>query len=106
MLYVEGVSPKNVASPKLSPQILKDFRTFLEYLPKLGGSDLQPDFEPYDLGTLLLANFDDWSVLRSYLRVFRSDPERSGEFHYDIGKWNAVVAALYMGHLRTRSDLR
>lgn len=74
----------------------------------LEGFELQPaNFAPSDLriGSLILTTHMTYhgSFLSGYLLNFRSDRERSREFHYDAGMWSAIVATRY---LRTLSDLR
>ena len=93
---------------KSFPESLEDFDTFLEDLQRFKVFDLYPSLfeQSYDLRVLLVTMVDCVSVLPHYLRGFRSDQERSREFHYDVGLWSTLVATLYMRYLRTLSDSR
>ena len=64
-----------------------------------------PDVPPYDLRVLTTLQ-DRRLGLRGYFWRFSSDPERSREFYYEGGLWNAFVATRYMRFLRTLSNAR
>ena len=79
---------------------------FLDNVHKLGGIDLHLSiFQPYDL-RVLLATIWHCRFLPNYFKNFRSDPERSKEFHYGVGLVHAFVATCYMRFLRTPSNPR
>ena len=85
----------------------REVHTFLNLLHKLQIFDLHHSvFRPYDLRVLLAPMSDYCSTLWQYFWTFRSDPERSREFHYDPGPWHAFLATRYMRLLRTLSDSR
>ena len=63
-------------------------------------------FQPYDLRVLLSARATHLFPLWGYFHKFRSDPERSREFHYEKGLWHAFVATRCMRFLRTLPDSR
>lgn len=94
---------KPFRNSKPFPESLEALDTLLEDLKVF---DLYPsDFQQlHDLGVLLVTIFDHRSLLSGYLKSFRSDPERSGEFHHEIGLWGAIVATRYMRCLRTLPD--
>ena len=62
-------------------------------------------FQPH-YPRVLLATLKTSSDLSFYFEKFRSDRERSREFHYEEGLWNAFVATRYMRFLRTLSNSR
>ena len=62
-------------------------------------------FQPHDL-RVLLDTLNTFNGLSSHFKNFRSDRERSREFHYERGLWNAFVATRYMRFLRTLSNSR
>jgi len=80
--------------------------TFLDKLHELKVFDLQLSvFQPYDLCVFLITM--NYPVgLSYYFRSFRSDPERSREFHYEEGLWHAFVTTRYMRFYRTLSNPR
>jgi len=81
-------------------------RTLLGDLYELKVFNLKPsDFQPYDL-CILLVIMDRESVLSDYIKGFRSDPQRSREFHYEPGVWITFVVTRYMSYLRTLSSTR
>jgi hypothetical protein len=82
-----------------------DLNTFLDFLHKFDVFDLHHSVQPYDLRDLL-ATMSLLSHLSYYFRQFRSDPERSREFHYEDGLWHTFVATRYMRFLRKLSDSR
>ena len=86
--------------------LLKEIDAFLDKLYKFKVFDLHPSaFQPHDL-RVLLATTSCSSVFSIYLESFRSDPERSREFHYEEARWHAFVATRYMRFLRTPSNSR
>ena len=62
-------------------------------------------FHPEDLRVILFT-MSGFSYLSNYVKSFRSDPERSREFHYEGGVWHTFVATRCMRYLRTLSDSR
>ena len=84
----------------------RDLDPFIDMLHefKIFDFDLSA-FQPDDL-RVLLVTLKTFSGLSSYIKNFRSDPERSREFHHDYGVWNAFVATRYMRFLRTLSNSR
>ena len=81
-------------------------RMLLDNLHKLKVFDLHlSDFPPCDLRVFL--NATSWRVgFSDYFSSFRWDPERSREFYYEDGLWNAFVATRYMRYFRTLSNSR
>ena len=66
-------------------------------------------FQPHDIRVLLVTLKGTLGAcygLSFYFKNFRSDLERSGEFHFEDGLWNAFVATRYMRFLRTLSNSR
>ena len=79
----------------------------LEELGMFGILDLDLSiFQPYDLCLLLGTIGWNFSHLWRYFMNFRSNPERSKEFYYQSGPWNALVATRYMRSFRTPSNSR
>lgn len=94
---------------RMSHETLTGFDLFLEHLQNLAdsGFNLRPaDSGPCPFRLLLLASMDNMSSLWGYLWGFRLNPERSGEFHYDIKMWSTVGGTLCMRYLRKLSDSR
>ena len=84
----------------------RDLDAFLDNLHKFEALDLHLSiFQPYNL-RVLFVTISDFCRLSGYFKSFRSDPERSKEFHYEDGLWHAFVATRYMQFLRTPSDPR
>ena len=85
---------------------LMEFDPFLEDLYKFKIFDLHLSiFQPYNL-RVLLTTMSSRFALSDYIRRFRSDPERSREFHYEDGLWHAFVATRYMRFLRVSPNSR
>ena len=85
---------------------LEELDKFLNHLHKFEIMDLHLSvFQPYDLRVLLVAMSDHY-WLSYYFHDFRSDPERSKEFHYEGGLLHAFVATRYMRFFRTTFDSR
>ena len=79
----------------------KQLDKFLSHLHKFEILDLHLSiFQPYDLRDLLVT-MSPLYWLSYYLHGFRSDPERSKEFHYEGGLLHALVATRYMRFFRT-----
>ena len=96
----------NLSCTVVNTGYLGDLDTFLDRLHKFEILDLHLSvFHPYDLRVLLAAGCHLYS-LWNYFDRFRSDPERSKEFHHESGLWHALVATRYMRFLRTRSHSR
>ena len=90
----------------IDKQPFPDLDEVLDDLQKFEILDLHLSvFQPYGLRVLLVAIRHVSSVFM-YFKNFRSDPERSKEFHYEGGPLHAFVAARYMRSLRTMYDSR
>ena len=80
--------------------------TFLDVLHKCKVLGLHPSsFQPADF-QVLFAAMDRFYHFPYYLETFRSDLERSKDFHYEGGLWHAFVATQCMRYLRTQSNSR
>ena len=87
---------------------LVDLDKFLDNLHKY--EVLEPHFsvfQPYDVRVLFATTEHFSSKLSHHITDFRSDPERSKEFHYEgRPQWDTIIATRYMRCLRTRSNSR
>ena len=80
---------------------LSDVDTFLDHLHELQALGLHHSiFQPDDI-RILLFTLNQSSNLWQYFRRFRSDPERSREFHSNEDDlWCTFAATRYMKYLR------
>jgi len=87
-----------------TPISFEEVASFLDVLYEFKVFDLDLSvFQPYD-PCVLLVTMGSGSGLADYFRIFRSNPERSREFYYEDGLWNAFVATRYVRFLRTPSN--
>ena len=80
---------------------------FLDEIHKYGIVDLHLSvFQPHDLHVLLVSITSFPDHLAKYFEKFRSDPERSKEFHYEVGPFHTFIATRCMRFLGTTLDPR